>query len=322
MDLDKVKRFIRAHDRFLIASHHNPDADAMASCLAMAHILKRFGKKSTVVNEDRVPAWLDFLPGVARVKQASSCKAIAHDAVIILDCGDRARIGGVERLLGQGKPVLNIDHHVTNNSFGAVNVIIPKASSTCEIIYEMASALKVRLDKATAALLYAGIMTDTGSFRYDNTSARVHVIAADLMGFGINAQDMYERLYVGIPVSDMKIFAKVIHEAELLLKGRVYCVRLSAKTNAAFSKAFDLKDKLFGFLRSVEGIEVVVILTELKGNQTRINLRSQGTFNVAKLAMQFNGGGHAKAAGGKIQGSLPQARQEVLAAIARQLKDK
>lgn len=320
--IKQIKKLIQKNKVFLIAAHHNPDADAIASCLAMALLLKMLGKKVIVANEDDVPTWLKFLPQSNMIKKASTVKPMAYDVAIVLDCGDKARIGGVEKLLCKEKPLINIDHHVTNDRFGQVNLIVPKASSTCEIVYDLIKVFKVDINKSLATLLYAGIMTDTGSFRYENTSARVHDICAHLMSFGLHAQELYERLYVGMPVADMKLFAKVIHEAELLQDGRVYCVTLSQNSSATFSKTFDLKDKLFGFLRSVEGIEVVVILTEINSKETRINLRSQGDFNVADLASKFNGGGHVKAAGAKIYAGLKTAKEQILKAIAKQLKDK
>lgn len=311
---------IKKHRSFLITTHHNPDADAACSALAMAAVLKKMGKRTTVVNEDSLSSWLTFLPqskGFLRRSQLK--KAPAFDAVIILDCGDYERIGGVSKLIGAHRTI-NIDHHVTNDSFAHINLVWPKASSTCEMLFELFKEAKVKLDKDLSVLLYAGIMTDTGSFRYDNTTAQTHTIAAELMSFGLSASDLYQRLYVGIPSRDIKGFVDVIHSAELLLNNKVYCVMLPCKTAESFSKGFDLKEKLFGFLRSVEGIEVVVILHQLASRVTRINLRSQNKFDVAKLASQFNGGGHKKAAGAKIQAGLEESKKKVLAAIKRGLR--
>jgi phosphoesterase RecJ-like protein len=310
---------IKKHKSFLITSHYNPDADAACSVLAMALVLKKMGKKTIVVNDDALPAWLTFLPqGKMFRKRADLKSAPKFDAAIILDCGDYARIGGVCKLI-DGHRTINIDHHITNDSFGNINVVLPKSSSTCEILFDLFKAANVKLTKDVSLMLYAGIMTDTGSFRYDNTFARTHEIVAELMKFGLSAPDLYQRLYVGIPSTDIKAFVDVIHSAELLLKNKVYCVKLSKSIVDGFSKGFDLKDKIFGFLRSVEGIEVVVILHELNPRLTRINFRSQNTFDVAKLASQFDGGGHKKAAGAKIEAGLEESRKKILAAIKKRL---
>jgi phosphoesterase RecJ-like protein len=139
------------------------------------------------------------------------------------------------------------------------------------------------------------------------------------MAFKISAAEMYDRLYIGIPVADMKMFTDVIHKAQLLDGNRVYCVALTKNEVEGFSKSFDLKEKLFTFLRSMEGIEVVVILTELNAREVRVNLRSQKDFDVASLAQQFDGGGHKKAAGCKINGSLSQAQITICSAIHQRL---
>lgn len=315
----KVWQEIRKHRSFLITTHHNPDADAACSALAMALVLKKLGKKTVVVNEDALPSWLGFIPRAKDfIKKADLKKPPVADAAIVLDCGDYARIGGVAQLIVD-QPVINIDHHVTNDAFGRINVVVPKASSTCEMLFEMFKEGKVAMTKEIALLLYAGIMTDTGSFRYDNTTARTHAIIAELMRFGVSAPLMYQHLYVGIPVGDIKRYVDVIHSAELLLKNKVYCVCLPKKVLDGFSEGFDLKEKIFGFLRGVEGIEVVVILSETAPSQTRINLRSQHHVDVARIASMFNGGGHRKAAGAKMELGLSAARNKILAAIGKAL---
>jgi phosphoesterase RecJ-like protein len=285
----------------------------------MGLFLKSLGKKVYVLNEDACPDWLKFLPATSCLKKAGDIKNVDYDAALVLDCGDLQRIGGVRRFIKADKPLVNIDHHLTNDRFGSVNVVVPKASSTCEMIFDLFKEAKHPLNRNLAVLLYAGIMTDTGSFRYDNTSALCHQKIAELMSYKISATGMYDRLYVGIPVGDMKLFTEVVHNAHLLYDNRVYCVVLPKNTESRFSKSFDLKEKLFTFLRSVEAIEVIVILTQLSPKETRVNLRSQGDFNVARLSQQFEGGGHRKAAGCKIHQPLAVAQKIICTAIGREL---
>jgi bifunctional oligoribonuclease and PAP phosphatase NrnA len=318
-NFNAVLRMIRRHRKFLVTTHHNPDADAVSSALAMAMYLKSLGKQAHVLNEDACPEWLKFLPGTPMFKKAGSIKSVDYEVAIVLDCGDLKRAGGVVKFIQKGRPLINIDHHVTNDSFGTVNVVAPKASSTCEMIFDLLKAAGYPLNKNLAILLYAGIMTDTGSFRYENTSAHSHAVVEKLMAFKFSAAHMYDRLYTGIPVTDMKMFTDVIHKARLSDDNRVYCVSLSKSVVARFSKSFDLKEKLFTFLRSIDGIEVVVILTELNPKEVRVNLRSQNSFDVASLAQQFDGGGHKKAAGCKIFGSLSHAQKTICRAIRKRL---
>jgi len=272
-----------------------------------------------VLNEDDCPQWLKFLPGTSMFKKASTVKKMDYEAAIVLDCADFRRMGGVKDLLIEGKPLVNIDHHVTNDHFGTVNVVQSKASSTCEMVFDLLKEAKYPLNRNLALLLYSGIMTDTGSFRFENTSVHSHAVAEELMTFKFSAAEMYDRLYVGIPVSDMKLFTEVIHHAQLLDGSRIYCVSMSKKVVNGFSKAFDLNEKLFSFLRSVDGIEVVVILTELRPKEIKVNLRSQKSFDVSVLAQQFDGGGHKKAAGCKIYEPLAQAQKTICLAIHKKL---
>ncbi len=314
-----VLAVIRRHRKFLVTTHHNPDADAVSSALAMALFLKSMAKKAYVLNEDACPQWLKFLPGTSQFKKASDIKQLDYEVALVLDCGDLKRVGSVSRLIEKGKPLVNIDHHVTNDHFGSINVVAAKASSTCEMIFDLLREANAPLNKNVATLLYAGIMTDTGSFRFENTSAHTHAVAEQLMAFKLSASELYDRLYVGIPVMDMKRFTDVIHRAKLLDSNRVFCVSLPKRVVDRFSKSFDLKEKLFTFLRSVEGIEVVVILTELHPKEVRVNLRSQKDFDVAKLAQGFEGGGHKKAAGCKIYQPLAQAQKIICSAIHERL---
>jgi phosphoesterase RecJ-like protein len=318
MSLKAVWNEIKKHKRFLVTTHHNPDADAACSALAMAIVLKKMGKKTIVVNEDSLPAWLNFLPQAKDFNKKADIKTPVFDAAVILDCGDRLRMGNVSEFITTQRTI-NIDHHITNDSFGHVNVVLPTSSSTCEMLFDLFKAGNVKLDKDISMLLYAGIMTDTGSFRYDNTSAKTHAVCAELMKFGLSASDLYERLHVGIPSMDIKSYVDIIHSAELLFKNKVYCVSLPKKVTDIISTGFDLKEKIFGFLRSVEGVEIVVILTEVTDQLTRINLRSQKNYDVAKLASQFNGGGHKKAAGAKMELGLEETKKKILAAIRKSL---
>ncbi len=317
--LKQVWSHIKKYKSFLICTHHNPDADAASSALSMALVLKKMGKKTHIVNDDNLPEWLGFLPGAKSFKKRADIKKIpSFDCVIILDAGEIDRIGGVRKWI-TGQSIINIDHHVTNDNFGLLNVVWPKASSTCEVLFDLFKEAKVKMNKDLAVLLYAGIMTDTGSFRFENTNSTTHAIASELLKFGLSVSDLHSRLYVGIPVKDIRGFIGVIHNSELLLNNKVYCVMLPQSITQSFSKKFDLKEKIFSFLRSVEGIEVVVILHELNSKLTRVNLRSQNNFDVAKLASQFQGGGHRKAAGAKIDANLNESKKKILTAIRKAL---
>lgn len=315
MSMKAIIQTIRTNDRFLISTHVNPDPDALCSELALAIYLQSLGKKVFMINHEAVPGRFHFLPGIRAVRPYDEKKKVVYDVAIVVDCGDLSRIGKVQNLIQKEKPLINIDHHITNESFGILNLVRPKASSTGEVLYELLIKAECVFTKDLAMHLYAGIMTDTGSFRYENTSSRTHAIVADLMRYKFSASALYRKLYEGISVNDLKEFTKVISRFDMLYDGKVVCVELKKKVLAKFSGEFDLRDTIFKFLRSMKIVEVFVIFTEIESGKTRVNLRSTEKFDVAKLANYFKGGGHRRASGCVVNNDIPGARKEILKKI-------
>lgn len=319
MSMMNVIQVIKKNKRFLISTHVNPDPDALCSELALAIYLRSLGKKVSIVNHESVPHRFRFIPGISSIKHYWEKRKVVYDVAIILDCGDLSRVGKVQDLIQKDKPLINIDHHITNDQFGSLNLVHPKASSAAEVLYDLLSKARYVFTKTLAMHLYVGIMTDTGSFRYENTTARTHAIIAELMKFKFSAPILYRKFYETILFSDLKEFTKVIGRFEMLYNGKVACVELRKKVLLKFSGEFDLRDTIFKFLRSIKNVEVVVIFTEIGRNRTRINLRSSNTFDVAKLANHFQGGGHRRASGCMMNKNIPEARKEVFKRIREQL---
>ena len=180
--------------------------------------------------------------------------------------------------------------------------------------------MKFPLTKDLAMLLYMGIMTDTGSFRYDNTSSYTHKAISELMQFDIEVSELYRKLYEAIPLNDLIYFSKVVNSFEPLCKGFVICLELRRSVVKKFSESFDLRDKIFRYLRAINGVEVIVILTEVTKNKTRVNFRSQEKIDVAQVAFKFDGGGHSRASGCVVYHGLREARQKVLRQIKKEVK--
>jgi len=317
--MKKILQTIKENKKFLISTHVNPDPDALCSELALAEFLRILGKSVVIMNEESVLKRFDFLPGIKKMKGVKEKKRVTYDVAFVVDCGDLKRIGKVQDLLRKGKPLINMDHHITNEFFGDLNLVLSKLSSTCEVLYEFFMSAKIALTRNMAFCLYTGIMTDTGSFRYTNTSARTHCVAGALRAFDFSAADIYQNIYETRSLGDSKEFTKVLSQFQTLDKGKIICMELSKRVLAKFSEAFDLRDALFRFLRSIKGVEVVIICTEFKHNKTRVNLRSTGTVNVAKLAYQFQGGGHHNASGCVMDGNVAQAKSRMLKELKKVL---
>jgi phosphoesterase RecJ-like protein len=317
--MKQIIQTLNRNKRFLISTHVNPDPDALCSELALAEYLRSIGKIVWVINNEDVPRRYRFLPGISRIRRYRKNLKEDYDVAIIVDCGELERIGQVKSLLQRDTLIINIDHHITNNKFGKCNLVQPKASSTAEVLYELLTKAKCRFTKNLARCLYIGIMTDTGSFRHENTSARTHAITAELMKYNVAPHRVYQKFYETISFKDIKEFADVIRRFDMHFGGRVASIELTKKVLSKFSGDFDLRDTIFKFLRSIKGIKVVVICTEIKQGETRINLRSSEKFNVAKLAAHFNGGGHHRASGCMIDKNISQAHRIVINKIRAQL---
>ncbi len=322
MNIPAILKSIRENKIFLIVTHVNPDPDALSSQLAMALYLKSLGKKVFVVGEDVVPLRYAFLPSSSLVKKVIPNKKLVYDVAVIVDCGDFNRVGAVKKIFDLKKPIINIDHHITNDSFGTMNNIVAKASSTAEIIFEIFEFVKFKINKDIATLLYLGIMTDTGSFRFENTTSRTHEVVSRLLQFKLPVNAFYQRLYETVPLNDLKLFAKLVANFHSFCDGEVIFIELPQSLVKKFSQEFDLRDKVFKYLRAIKGVEVIVILTEHGKNKTRVNFRSQGKVDVARLAAIYDGGGHNRASGCVVAGNMSYACRSILNLLIKTLKKK
>jgi len=222
MGIQSCVDFIKRHRRFLITSHTNMEGDAIGSELAFAFMLKKLGKTPLIVNDDGIPYGYEFLAGTHMIiKYSRAARRYNFDCFVALDCSDLQRPGRVSGLNNMNKPVLNIDHHVSNAYFGTVNWIEPHASCTCELIWQLYKKLKLPIDKDAAEALYAGLLTDTGSFRYTNTTARTHLIAAELVATGIDVAAVYKNIYANIPYDDLKLLFAILPTMQRSAGGKI-----------------------------------------------------------------------------------------------------
>ncbi len=319
MSLKKVLAQIKNHDNFLITSHVNIEGDALGSELAFLRLVKALGKNAVIVNEDRLPYGYGFLPGLSNIrKYKDNLKGIKFDCFVVLDCSDLKRTGEVYRMNKENKPVINIDHHVCNCRFGTFNWVDPYASSACEMIYELYKKLGVKLDKDAALFLYVGILTDTGSFRYSNTTSVTHKIVAELLSFGLDVVEIYKNVYGNLPFKDMKLVTHVLNNIKRRHNGQLAWFEVSGAVLKKYKAQYvDLTDYVMNFARAIKDVEVAVLFKENLGvkNEIRVNFRSQGKIDVNKIAQGFCGGGHKAASGCTVQGRLADVRSRVLKKI-------
>ena len=325
MSVQKAADFIQKHKRFLIASHTNMEGDALGSQLGLYFLIRKLGKQAVMVTQEDVPYGYEFFSGLNNIRRfQENLKGVKFDCFVTVDCSDLKRTGEVYLLNVEQKPVLNIDHHISNSNFGDVNWVDPAASSASEMVYRLYRKMGVALNKDAALALYVGIMTDTGSFRFNNTSSATHAVAGELLDYGIDVAGVYKNIYGSIPYSDLKLLTSILPNMKTALNEKIVWFEVSKqllkKQKGIF---FDLSETLLTFARTLKGLEVAVLFREnfTQGREVRVNFRSQGKIDVNKIANFFGGGGHKNASGCTIKGlALNQVRRMVLNKIKAEFK--
>ena len=324
MSLKRVVECIKSNKSFLITSHTNLEGDALGSELAFYRLLKSMGKQAIVVNDDFVSYRYGFLPDIDNIKRfKNNSKNIKFDCLAILDCSSLVRCGEVSKINLVNRHILNIDHHISNEKFGETNWVDPNASSASEMVYRIYKRLNMSFDKDTALLLYVGMLTDTGSFHYINTTSFTHKAISDLLKLNLNITQIYQNIYGSIPFAEMKLLLKILTTVEIVFAGKIACFKIKRDMLKNQKKlSFDLTENLLSFARAIKDIEVVVLFRENLGqkNEIRVNLRSQGKVDVNEIAAFFGGGGHKTASGATVRGKIDQVKKKVLVKIKESLK--
>jgi bifunctional oligoribonuclease and PAP phosphatase NrnA len=313
MSFAKLLEEIKRNDSFLITAHVNLEPDALGSELAFLHLLKELGKKAFIINESSIPFDCKFIPGVDQARQITKKRPKPFDCMVFLDCSDKSRTGKVANLLTNKTRTINIDHHISNTYFADVNMVDAKASSACEMVYRIFRRLNVNISLDAAIALYSGIIADTGSFRFNNTGAETHRVAAELIELGVGVARVYNDLYQTNSPGDIKLLGNVLSNMESDSSGKVVWAEVSYGILDDLPE-IDLGELVLGMLRSVKGIEVAIVFKEIKGekNQVRVNFRSQSYFDCNKLAGEFSGGGHKNASGATITGNLKDIKSKII----------
>ncbi|MDP3014530.1 MAG: DHHA1 domain-containing protein, partial [Candidatus Subteraquimicrobiales bacterium] len=274
--------------------------------------------KVYVVNQDKAPLLYDFFPGIKTI-QRPGIGYLNFDVALIVDCSNLERIGSVQKLIGKGTPIVNIDHHISNDKFGDIKWVNPKASSASEMVYELYKKGGFKLDKEAALLLYTGIMIDTGSFRYSNTNAYTHSVVADLLRFKLPVEKIHNQVYACLPINEVKLLARLLTNFKIDKSKKIIWLTLRRGVIDEDKMKTDVTEYVFDFLRSISGIEVAMIFREISKNKIRVNFRSNGKINVSRLAGKFGGGGHHSASGCTILSNLKTAQKSVLSATKKSL---
>lgn len=312
MAFKNVVKIIKGNKKFLISSHINAEADAVGSQFALASILRRMGKRVTLVNQDSLPYNLLFLSKGLNLNGRPKGN---FDVAIVLDAPELKRVGRVARYLANARLILNIDHHVSNNLYADVNWVDTKASSVGEMIFRLCPALGLKINKYEALCLYAAIMTDTGSFKYISTTSKTHQITAQLLDKGISPNRVYKNIYESNSFQDMVLLGKSLATMKKCAGGKIASITVTKQMLKSTGAYLEAAEDFVNFVRSVRGVKVAISFRELNKNEIRVSLRSHGEIDVNKIAGRFGGGGHIAASGCTIRGSLKEAERKLIKVV-------
>ena len=289
--------------------HVDPDGDTIGSACALSLILEKLKKKYDIYSPDPIPQIYRFIKnsGNTITEPAAGKK---YGAIIAVDCGDIKRIAGGSKIKEAGQMLINIDHHEDNTLFGDINHV-KKGSSTGEIIYDLAAELKVKIDADIANALYAAIITDTGSFRYNNTTAKVFEIAAFLTKSGVSPNKIATRLYDSRTMSEIKMLGRALEKIESFCDGSIAVIALTHEDVAACGATPEEMRGIVDHIRSLKDVEIAIFMRETEKNRIKINFRSK-TYDIQKIAKALGGGGHKRASGVVLEGSLDEVKNKVI----------
>ena len=293
--------FDRYHT-FALSTHINPDGDAIGSELALYLFLTEIGKSVKVFNTDTVPKNYKFLPYSDVIEGVKAVDTYRPEVLVVLDASALARIGKtLSKTLRPIRKLVNIDHHATAEAFGDINLIMPSASSTSEIVYKLIKHSQTPIGKACALCLYTGLMFDTGCFRYSNTTVETHRIAAELIEIGEFAPDeVYRNVYEQLPVAKIRLLSEVLGTLRVTDNGKIASVYATQEMFRKTGTTPDAVEGIVNQIQAIAGVEVALCVSEMTDRSTKVSLRSQGQVDVSQLAAEFEGGGHARAAGCRL----------------------
>lgn len=307
----KITEIIKHAGKTAIFPHTNPDSDALGSCLALKKLVEFYGFSCTIFAEEEIPVRLGFLGGDFKIFNGESEK---FDTAIAVDCGDEGRIQSRLPLFSSAGMRLNIDHHITNTNYGDINFVVPEAAATAEIVFDLYKECCVPIDKEAANSLYAAISGDTGGFRFQNTTEKTHLIAAELIKSGAETARISTELFERKSMGKIKLESAAINEMRLFHGGRTVICPITATLMEKLGATDEETDSISGILRGIDNVDAAVTLKE-KNGVIKASMRTEEAVDAAKICAMLGGGGHARAAGATMEGTMEECINRIVTLI-------
>ncbi|CAH2213976.1 DHH family phosphoesterase [Tepidibacter aestuarii] len=316
--MNKIINAIMGSNNFIITSHYSPDGDNLGSSIGLYYALKSMDKEAVFVLDDNLPANLDFLYKDIKIYKSEEIKT--EDYILIsLDCGDKDRLCCSNTIKNNAKITINIDHHSSNDLYADLNYVDAKASSTCEVVYDMLMKIdKNIIDKKIANCLYTGLITDTGNFMYSNTNPSSFEMACNLLKLGIDKQDIIQSIYQNNPVNYVKILGESLNTLNVIQE-KIATIELTTQMFKNNNITFNDVDGFVNYARDISGVEVGILFKQKRSNQIKVSLRSKSYVNVSEIAKVFGGGGHVRASGCTVNDSLENAKKRVVEEVIKHI---
>jgi bifunctional oligoribonuclease and PAP phosphatase NrnA len=320
--MDKITSEIMGAKKIAIAGHIRPDGDCIGSCTALSLYLNQIKKEFKL---DQIDVYLenfgneyDILSHTKEIKHSYETDE-SYDLFISLDCGSMDRLGNSRKFFDSAQKTINIDHHISNSKFADINHVVPTASSTCEVLYSIMD--DELISKEIAEALYLGIIHDTGVFKHSNTSEYTMQVAGRLISKGINFSVLIDETFYAKTYMQNQILGRCLMESILVLNKKVAVASMNRKMLDFYGASSGDLDGIIDQLRVTKGAEVAVFIYEIQFHEFRVSLRSNGAINVNKIAVYFGGGGHIKAAGCTMNGTVHDVINNLTPHIEAQLKE-
>jgi len=325
-DWGKLEKIIRENNKFIVTTHTNSDGDGLGSELGIRLLLEKLGKDSVIINDSPTPEFFKFLDPdgklIKHYEEKYRQRILESDIIFLVDISNMERLGRMDDVVKSSRAIrVCIDHHYSNIGWSDLNIVDEFASASGEIVFDLIKRMGFEIDEKMALSLYVAILTDTGSFRFSNTTPRAHFICAELLKKGIKPREIFGYIYESYSWERMILFSKSLTTLKKIAGGKVVAIRVSKEMMMSSGAKREDIEGFVEYITAVKDVEIAVLFLELPGDKIKVSLRSKGEYDVNRIAEIFGGGGHKNASGILMKDyTLQKAENEVLLKIEKVIK--